>query len=79
MRENQCSNLDLGLQPRLDHETYRHQCEVRQLLKWRTERGLQWFREYISTHGFGGRKAKLLGDVAEQWKLGNRGEKGIWK
>lgn len=79
MRENQCSNLDLGLQPRLDHETHRHQCEVRQLLKWRTERGLQWFREYISTYGFGGRKAKLLGDVAEQWKLGNRGEKGIWK
>ena len=79
MRENQCSNLDLGLQPRLEDEEYRHQCEVRQLLKWRTERGLQWFREYISTHGFGGRKTKLLGDVAEQWKLGNRGEKGIWK
>ena len=79
MRENQCSNLDLGLQPKLDHEEYRHQCEVRQLLKWRTQRGLQWFRQYISDHGFGGRKAKLLGDVTEQWKLGNRGEKGIWK
>lgn len=62
-----------------DDETYRHQCEVRQLLKWRAEKGLQWFREYISTHGFGGRKAKLLGDVAEQWKLGNRGEDKSWK
>ena len=60
-------------------EEYRHQCEVRQLLAWRKERGLQWFRQYISDHGFGGRKAKLLGDVAEQWKLGNRGEKGLWK
>jgi len=79
MRENQCSNLDLGLQPKLDHEEYRHQCEVRQLLKWRTERGLQWFRQYISDHGFGGRKTKLLGNVTEQWKLGNRGEKGLWK
>ena len=62
-----------------DEEPYRHQCEVRQLLKWRAEKGLAWFREYISANRFGGRKAKLLGDVAEQWKLGNRGEKGQWK
>ena len=60
-------------------EEHRHRCEVRQLLKWRAEKGLQWFREYISTYGFGGRKAKLLNDVAEQWKRGNRGEKGTWK
>lgn len=73
------NNQDLFTRmPHFD-ETYRHRCEVRQLLKWRAEKGLQWFREYISTHGFGGRKAKLLGDVAEQWKLGNRGEYGSWK
>ena len=62
--------------PRFNEE-YRHQCEVRQHLKWRVEKGLAWYREYISTYGFGGRKAKLLNDVADQWKKGNRGE--TWK
>lgn len=64
--------------PRFDEE-YRHQCEVRQLLKWRTERGITWFRKYISDNGFGGRKTKLLDDVADQWKKGNRGQKDDWR
>jgi hypothetical protein len=59
-------------------EEYRPQCEVRQHLKWRAEKGIDWYRKYISTYGFGGRKTKLLRDVAEQWANGNRG-KGEWK
>ena len=58
-------------------EIYRHECEVRQHLKWRAEKGLAWYRNYISTHFFGGRKTLLLNDVADQWKKGNRGES--WK
>jgi len=60
------------------NEKYRHQCEVRQHLKWRSEKGLDWYRKYISTYGFGGRKTELLRDVADQWAKGNRG-KGEWK
>jgi hypothetical protein len=59
-------------------EEYRHQCEVRQHLKWRAEKGIDWYRKYISTYGFGGRKTELLRDVADQWAKGNRG-KGEWK
>jgi rubrerythrin len=63
----------------ISNEEYRHQSEVRQHLKWRSEKGIDWYRKYISTYGFGRRKTKLLGDVAEQWNKGNRGQKGEWK
>jgi hypothetical protein len=63
----------------ISDKEYRHQCEVRQHLKWRSEKGIDWYRKYISTYGFGGRKTKLFRDVAEQWNKGNRGQKGEWK
>jgi rubrerythrin len=63
----------------ISDEEHRHQCEVRQHLKWRSEKGLDWYRKYISTYGFGSRKTELLRDVADQWAKGNRGQKGEWK
>ena len=60
-------------------EEYRHQCEVRQHLKWRADRGLDWYRQYLSNYGFGRRKTELLRDVAEQWGKGNKGKKGDWR
>jgi len=63
----------------MTNEEYRHQCEVRQLLKWRKEWGLQRFQRYIQTTGFSSRIAKLRTDIADQWSKGNRGEKGLWK
>ena len=63
----------------INDEEYRHQCEVRQHLEYRKEKGLDWYRKYISTYGFGGRRTKLLRDVAEQWTKGNRGKRGDWK
>ena len=29
-------------------DTYRHQCEVRQILVWRQERGREWAHDYIN-------------------------------
>jgi len=62
----------------ISDEENRHRCEVRQHLIYRKEKGLDWYRKYISTYGFGGRKTELLRDVADQWAKGNRG-KGEWK
>ena len=62
-----------------DYEEQRHQCEVRQLLKWRKEWGLQRFQRYLQTAGFDSRRAKLREDIADQWSKGNRGENGLWK
>ena len=62
-----------------DYEEQRHQCEVRQLLKWRKEWGLQRFQRYLQTAGFDSRRAKLREDIADQWSKGNRGEDGLWK
>jgi hypothetical protein len=60
-------------------EEQRHQCEVRQLLKWRKEWGLQRFQRYLQTAGFDSRRAKLREDIADQWKKGNRGEERDWQ
>jgi hypothetical protein len=61
----------------LDEQTYKHQCAVRQLIKWRKEWGLQVFREYLKKHKF---HVKLLSDFEDQWLKGNRAdEKGEWK
>ena len=61
----------------MDEQTYKHQCAVRQLIKWRKEWGLQVFREYLKKHKF---HVKLLSDFEDQWLKGNRAdEKGEWK
>lgn len=68
MQENQWHNTE---------PDFRHRSAVRQLIKWRNEKGLTWFRDYLSKYKL---NQKLLDDYADQWAKGNRtGEKGIWK
>jgi len=52
-----------------------HRSAVRQLCKWRAEKGLQWFRDFIGKNKL---DEPLLTDYADQWKKGNRGEWGKW-
>jgi hypothetical protein len=62
-------------------EVHRHRCEVRQVLKWRTQDRNKAI-EYLSIvrKKRGDRAAKLLEkDCMEQWTLGNRGLNGEWK
>ena len=56
-------------------EEWKNQCAVRQLCKWRSDWGLQKFREYLSKHQIDSELLKLYG---EQWQKGNKGEKGKW-
>lgn len=62
-------------------EDHRHQCEVRQVLRWRSEDRNKVI-EYLTRV----RKArgdvvadKLANDCKEQWAKGNRGIKGDWR
>ena len=56
---------------------FRHRSAVRQLIKWRAEKGLDWFRDFLSKHKL---NERLLADYADQWAKGNRtGEWGVWK
>lgn len=67
MQENQWLNTE---------QDFQHRSAVRQLIKWRNEKGLQWFRDFISKHKL---PEKLLEDYADQWTKGNRtGEWGKW-
>jgi hypothetical protein len=54
---------------------HRHQCKVRQLLKYRKEWGRQKFREFLIKHSF---DKQTIADFVEQWELGNKGENGKW-
>jgi hypothetical protein len=60
-------------------EEYRHQCEIRQLLIYRTQLGLTGFRSYFANPSFDKRRARLVADMYDQWKKGNRGEPGDWR
>jgi len=65
----------------LNSEQHRHRCEVRQVLKWRTQDRNKAI-EYLSIvrNKRGDRTAQLLEkDCREQWTLGNRGINGEWK
>ena len=62
-------------------EGHRHRCEVRQVLKWRTQDRNKAI-EYLSIvrNKRGDRVAQLLEkDCKTQWTLGNRGEDSQWK
>lgn len=54
---------------------HRHQCKVRQLLKYRKEWGKDKFRAYLAKYNF---DKQTIDDFVEQWTLGNRGEKNKW-
>jgi hypothetical protein len=61
-------------------ELHRHRCEVRQVLKWRTQdrnKAIEYLSLVIKKRG--DRVAQLLEkDCREQWTLGNRGNEGDW-
>ena len=57
-------------------EIHKHQCKVRQLLKYRKEWGKEKFRAYLVKYNF---DKQTIADFVEQWELGNRGETWILK
>jgi hypothetical protein len=65
-----------------DIERIRHQCEVRQVLRWRVEHGREWVRDWLAGvakrrgHGAADR---LDADAREQWTRGNRGAVSDWR
>lgn len=54
---------------------HKHQCKVRQLLKYRKEWGVEKFRAYLIKHNF---DKQTIADFIEQWEQGNRGETKEW-
>jgi hypothetical protein len=56
-------------------EIHKHQCKVRQLLKYRKEWGVEKFRAYLIKHNF---DKQTIADFVEQWEQGNRGEVNKW-
>jgi hypothetical protein len=62
-------------------EERRHRCEVRQLLRWRQDRGLAWVCEWLAGVALkrGSDAAqRLRSDANQQWGRGSRGERGAW-
>ena len=59
-------------------ERWRYECEIRQLLIYRTHLGLTGFRGYFANPNFDKRREQIAGDFYDQWKKGNRGEPGKW-
>lgn len=61
-------------------EEYRHQCEVRQILRWRTEdrnKAISHIERVREQRGELAAK-QLENDARSQWNKGNRGNKGEW-
>ena len=59
-------------------QRHRYECEIRQLLIYRTQLGLTGFRGYFANPNFDKRREQLARDFYNQWKKGNRGEPGKW-
>lgn len=58
---------------------WRHQCEVRELLRMRVKNGKAWLREYLSNPKMEEqRRQKLVNDIWFQWSMGHRGDEGLW-
>jgi hypothetical protein len=64
-----------------EKEEFRHQCEVRFLIKRRVFRGAAWLRGQLelTEKKRGSAVEKLKADIKAQWGLGNRGEMGDWR
>ena len=60
-------------------ERWRYECEIRQLLIYRTKFGLTGFRGYFANPKFDKRREQLAKDMYDQWKKGNRGQIGDWR
>ena len=62
-------------------ETYRHQCEVREVIARRLKKGRAWGQDHLDAiERLRGKKARsrLEADLLQQWNLGNRGKPGVW-
>ncbi len=62
-------------------EAYRHQCEVREIIRLRLAKGRVWAAGHMAAiEKIRGRKARarLEADIVTQWRRGNRGEGGLW-
>ena len=62
-------------------ETFRHQCEVREIIAKRIAKGRGWAHDHlIGIEKVRGKKARqrLEADILQQWNLGNRGKHGVW-
>ena len=77
MPANQWANTDNELAKQL--ERHRYECEIRQLLVYRTQLGLTGFRGYFANSKFNSRRELLAKDMYDQWKKGNRGQIGDWR
>ena len=62
-------------------EQYRHECEVRTLIRAIAEpgRGRPWVRDYLDHKSVAGRRERLRADLNTQIKAGNSGQEGEWK
>ena len=60
-------------------ESWRYECEIRQLLVYREKLGLTGFRGYFANLNFNKRREQIAKDFYDQWKKGNRGAGGEWK
>lgn len=63
-------------------EDYRHQCEVRWVLRLRVREGVRRAREYLE--GVGKQRGvaaaqRLRQDCRAQWEAGNRGKHPDWR
>ena len=62
-------------------EEERHRCEVRQVLRWRTEdrnKAIDYLGKVRKARGDVA-SDKLAKDCKEQWAKGNRGIEGDWR
>ena len=62
-------------------DTFRHQCEVRDIITKRQIYGRGWAYDHLDkVEKARGKKSRsaLESDILQQWNLGNRGEPGCW-
>lgn len=62
----------------MNQEKYKHQCAVRQMLRYRHKWCLSEFQRYVRNEKTIKLWLKLQDDFVIQWRLGNRGEIGRW-
>lgn len=62
----------------ISEQLHKHRCLVRQLLKYRHEWGLKEYREWINSDRRRDLKLRTESDFVVQWRLGNRGDWGVW-
>ena len=59
-----------------DEREHLRRCLIRQLLRWRAERGDDWMRGFVADWK---RWPGLREDFRAQWAAGNRGALGDWR